>query len=70
MNSEKVLKFLKVMLTKLNDNISVLMILVSVLLLVRFVYVVFGFDITSLVVAILLFTYSFIIDYSRNNGYK
>lgn len=70
MNSEKVLKFLNVIFGKFIGNISALMMLMSVLLVVRFVYVKFGFDITSLVIAILLLIYSFIIDYSRNNGYK
>lgn len=70
MNSEKVLKFLNVIFGKFIENISALMMLMSVLLVVRFVYVKFGFDITSLVIAILLLIYSFIIDYSRNNGYK
>ena len=70
MNSEKVLKFLNVIFGKFIENISVLMMLMSVFLVVRFVYVKFGFDITSLVIAILLLIYSFIIDYSRNNGYK
>ena len=70
MNSEKVFKFLNVIFGKFIENISALMMLMSVLLVVRFVYVKFGFDITSLVIAILLLIYSFIIDYSRNNGYK
>ena len=70
MNSEKVLKFLNIIFGKFIENISALMMLMSVLLVVRFVYVKFGFDITSLVIAILLLIYSFIIDYSRNNGYK
>lgn len=60
-----ILQLLQTLISKCNEHLSSILIFISLILGVRFVYVTWGFDICSIVVAVLLFVYSYIIDMKR-----
>lgn len=64
--SEIVMEIIVSLYDKAVDNITSIMVFMSVFLGLRYVLVTFGFDMFSLVLAILLFIWSFMIDLKRS----
>lgn len=68
--SETLIDFAQDIFKKINDNITFIMVFTAIMLVIRFVFIAFGFEIMTLLIAGLLFMWSFFIDLKRSKVKK
>lgn len=64
--AEVIIELVKSIFHKCNENLSTILVLMSIILILRFVFVVWGFDLMSVVIAVMLLFYSFMVDLKRS----